>query len=201
MALVSRSTLELKRVYRHTFDLKKQGQGTIAMHTLVVNPEDFTQTEPARVNVTETLGGAYVTDFGKGLPVVTITGTTGYRQRTTAEGKLMDGFEAFIDFRNKIYRGLIESSDPSLALYWYNWEDNEFYEIQPTEFRLQRNREQPLLYRYELKFTCINRLNSAKSEKPDYLDTTDTMVSLGRSIGLAISNVSEILTTLTGRSE
>lgn len=199
MALVSPATLARKKFYRHTFDMKYAGS-SVMLHTLLLNPDDMAQDEPARANVTETLGGAFVTDFGKGIPTVTISGTTGYRQRKTAEGRTFDGFEEFIHFRTRVYRGFIEDNDPKLSLYWYNWEDDEYYEIQPTNFRLQRNKSEPLLYRYEFKFTCLNRLKSRNQPITDYLLNSPPTRELAMEIGTAVSNISEVLNILTGRS-
>lgn len=146
--------------YRYTFELRKLGMGTIMRHTLTRNPEEMSQDESARVSITPTLGGAYVQDFGQGLIPITLSGTTGYRKRTTSEGLLTDGFQEFLIFRTRIYRDFIRSNDPDLQLFWYNWEDDEYYQIQPQNFRLQRSKSQPLLYRYEFRFTCIEQITS-----------------------------------------
>lgn len=154
--LVKPTTYAQKAVYHQTFELQQRGV-TISRHTLLVNPEDMSQAEPARVNVMQTLGGAYVDDFGAGLPQITISGITGYKARFNTEGLYVDGYEEFVNFRRNIYRNFIESNNPNMSLIWYNWEDNEFYQVQPTNFRLQRNARQPLLYRYEFQFICIGR--------------------------------------------
>src|ERR1035437_1247118 len=48
-------------------------------HTLTVNPEDLTVTEPSRVAVQQTMGGAWVDSFGPGLRTINISGVTGWR--------------------------------------------------------------------------------------------------------------------------
>ena len=162
MALVKNSTLWAKKFYRHTFEMRVAGIGSVMLHTLLVNPETMDMDEPARASVTQTLGGAFVTDFGQGLPTVVLAGTTGYRKRVNAERYETDGFEEFMNFRNRVYRDFIKSNDPKLTLYWYNWEDDEYYQIQPISFRLMRNKTEPLLYRYEFRFTCLQKLKNAK---------------------------------------
>lgn len=195
MALVMDSTLEAKKFYRHTFELRYTGGGTGFLHTLLVNPEDIQMEEPARVSVTQTLGGAFVSDFGQGLPTVTLSGTTGYKRRISAEGYETDGFDSFKKFRARIYRFFLESNDPKLSLYWYNWEDDEYYQVQPQSFRMMRNKSEPLLYRYELRFTCLRRLTVSKRTAADSLidPTTDQVWSQ-----LATSNsaISEFLHSL-----
>ena len=49
--------------------------------TLFINPENFSQTEPARINVTQTKGGIFVDQFGPGIKTITISGVTGYKRR------------------------------------------------------------------------------------------------------------------------
>ncbi len=191
MALVLNATLQQKRFYRQSFEVKKEGK-SILFHTLLINPEDLQMDEPSRSTVTQTLGGAYVTDFGQGLPTMVISGTTGYKRREK-EGKQTDGYQEFIDFRNKVYRDFVATNDPSLAMYWYNWEDNEYYEIQPENFRLMRNKSEPLLYRYEFRFTCIKRLTNASRKINDNLKVPSA-ITMGTALGLAISSIGELLT-------
>lgn len=193
MPEVKPSTHAARQYYRQTFDMHK-GSKSIYRHTLIVNPDDLNQEEPARVQITPTLGGAYVTDFGSGLPTVTITGTTGYSRRTTAEGADTDGREAFLTFRQKIYRHFVATQDPKLSLYWYNWEDDEYYEIQPQSFRLQRNKSEPLLYRYEFRFTCLRRLLKNKPKpKADQVLAKPSTLRMNKHLGSATSAISEML--------
>jgi hypothetical protein len=195
------STLRLKRIYRYTFDMRLAGIGSVMLHTLIINPEDMNQDEPARNGVTQTLGGAYVTDFGSGLPTVEISGTTGYGKRISAEGLEVDGYEEFVNFRNKVYRSFISDPDPNLSLYWYNWEDNEYYEIIPQTFRLQRSKGAALLYRYNMRFTGIRRLTETRGEmRRDYLLDNPASREATLAIESAISNVGELIGLLnTGR--
>lgn len=195
MSLVTQETRRIKQLFRQTFELKVAGIGSVMLHTLTNNPEDMQQEEPARVSVTQTLGGAFVTDFGQGLPTVTLSGTTGYRRKTTAEGRETDGFQEFQRLRNRIYRGFIETNDPKLSLYWYNWEDDEYYQIQPTSFRLMRNKSEPLLYRYEFRFTCIRRLKGTRRQTTDGLIDPRTD-QVWRVLTKSSSRINELLTTM-----
>lgn len=153
MSLARASTWLLKQNYHQTFAIIN-GAST-KRHTLLVNPEDMSQSEPARVNVMQTLGGAYVDDFGAGLTQVTISGTTGYKAQFNTDFEYLDGYHEFVNFRKDIYRDFITTNDPKMTMTWYNWEDEEYYNIQPLSFRLQRNARQPLLYRYEFQFICL----------------------------------------------
>lgn len=195
------ATRNARRFYRHTFDLQYDGVGSTMLHTLVINPDDAAQDEPARVTVTPTLGGAYVTDFGTGLKTVTLSGTTGYQKRTSAEGVEVDGRTEFLLFRAEVYRRFIASNEPKLHLYWYNWEDDEYYEIQPQSFRLQRNKSEPLLYRYEFRFTCLRQLMKDKfTNLVEYLQANPSTRSMVTELGKSGSAINEIMSKLTGGS-
>jgi hypothetical protein len=197
MARTKESTVKLKTFYRYTFDIRKEGKGSIMLHTLIINPEDMSQDEPARNGVTQTLGGAYTTDFGSGLPTVSISGTTGYKTRMGAEGVARDGYEEFVKFRQDVYRGFISNPDPTLSLYWYNWEDAEFYEIQPQNFRLQRSKSAALMYRYEMRYTCIRKLDTTRQAvAADYLMTNPLTQPLASLLSKSVSNINEIFNIL-----
>lgn len=203
MALVKASTADRKQFYRMTFELRKTlpsgSSGSLALHTLLVNPSEFSQDEQARGNVIQTLGGSYVSDFGLGLPMVTITGTTGYSKRTSAEGVKLDGYTALIEFRARIYRKFLQANDPQHSLYWYNWEDDEYYEIQPQDFRVQRSKSEPTLYRYEFRFICLRRLTKTRKEAAeDYLKRNPSTKKIADKLANNISNIGEFLNKVTG---
>ena len=197
MALVSDKTAELKRNYHQTFEIHTSGNREVVVrHTLLLNPQNLTQAEQAKVSITQTLGGVYVTDFGEGLAQVTISGTTGYKQRYNADGELRDGFEEFIHFRNEVYRKFVKTNDPDYMMFWYNWEDEEYYRIQPLAFRLQRSTSETLLYRYEFNFTCLNEavISYTPSEVIDAsLDFTGIATTLITAAGNATAVINAML--------
>lgn len=159
------TTIEARKFYKQTFALRYAGMGYLQVHTLLINPEDMSVDEPSRSSVTQTLGGAYVTDFGAGLPEVNISGTTGYKARVSPDGYLTDGYQEFKNIRDNIYRAYIEANDPNLEMYWFDWENDEYYQIQPKPngFRLMRNKSESLLYRYQFNFVCLQRLKNRKT--------------------------------------
>lgn len=195
MALVAAETVKIKQHYHHTFEIKKNSK-TIMRHTLLQNPQNITQAEQARTSVTQTIGGAYILDYGAGLPTVTLSGTTGYKRRVNEDGQKRDGYQEFIHFRNEIYRKFVETNDPDYELYWYNWEDKDYWSIQPTVFRLQRSVSEPLLYRYEFGFTCLARIMSSNAAIRYTKDTVD-FNAVYTDAATAISNVSEALSSFS----
>lgn len=186
---ITQATATLKKTYHHTFEIKKKGK-TVFRHTLLLNPQNLSQNEPSRSSVTYTMGGAYVVDFGSGLPDIVISGTTGYSLRVNDDREARDGFEEFIHFR-QLYRNYVETNDPDYIMLWYNWEDEEYYTIQPKYFRLQRSVSEPNLYRYELSFTGLARADKTPSQGYTF-DSVD-FSSIGKAMLSAISNISEVL--------
>jgi hypothetical protein len=154
----------------HTFVIIDAKLGRILQqHTLILNPQDFQQREPVRAQVVQTIGGAYVDDFGRGLPKVTISGNTGWRLKNMPDGKgILDGWQAFKALRNDIFRYFTDAKDesrtflrnPDYELHWYNWGEDEYYSIQPEEFQLQRSASNPLLFQYTFPFTCLRDLSN-----------------------------------------
>ena len=67
------STKTLKRM---EFEFKGQS------YRFVLNPETYEQSEPGKVTITQTKGGAFVEAFGAGIIEITISGTTGFKKRT-----------------------------------------------------------------------------------------------------------------------
>jgi hypothetical protein len=193
MGLVSPATSLLKKCYHHTFEIKENGK-TIVRHTLVQNPQSFTQVEPPRSGVTQTLGGAYIVDYGSGLPSISISGTTGYKLRYNDDGELRDGYQEFKHLRNEIYRKFIETNSPDYELYWYNWEDEEYYKIQPTtQFKLQRSSSEPVLYRYDFSFTGLCRATIATNIIADKIMVLPDIYALTNSLIASASSINEIL--------
>jgi hypothetical protein len=153
----------------HTFVIIDGKTGKLLQqHTLIINPQEMSQREATRAQVFQTLGGAYVDDFGRGLPKVSISGNTGWRLKYMPDGKgLLDGWQAFKTLRSDIFRYFTDAKDPvrpflrnvNYEMHWYNWGEDEYYAIQPEEFQLQRSASNPLLYQYTLSYTCIRDLS------------------------------------------
>jgi hypothetical protein len=118
-----------------------------------INPEEYTQEEPSRSTVTQTKGGAWVDDFGGGLPVITIRGTTGFQK-----GLGVQKFKELRDMIRKYY-------DDGSELTFHNWTDDESWIVHPdpSGFRLLRNKTNPLLYMYEMRLICLRLATHPKA--------------------------------------
>lgn len=188
-----RSSTLKRKFYKHTIEVKDKGT-TLYRHVFLVNPQDMSVNEIARINPVQTLGGAYVSNFGQGLHEVTLSGLTGFNARRNADGILTDGYEEIKNIRKKIYRDFLTKSSSQLEMFWYNWEDEEYYKVIPTNFRLMRSRSEPLLYRYELPLTCLEPIGIGTTKKPSYAPLQVNMVGIASSIAIGISAMGETMT-------
>lgn len=187
------STNKKRAFYHQTFVIKDKDK-EVYRHTLLVNPQDMSITEPPRINAQQTLGGAYVSKFGQGLHQITISGTTGYSARHNVEGTLTDGYEEIKNFRDKVYRFYVTAPSSHVEMFWYNWEDEEYYKVVPTSFRISRNVAEPTLYRYELSMVALEAVGAGKkpSSTPNLLNKL-SMPSIALAVAGALSGISEAL--------
>lgn len=126
-------------------------------YTLYANPEEFSQAETNRVSVTQTKGGAWVDEFGSGLPTISMKGSTGFKGGRTDPTV---GFRRF-----KLLRDVIRTSMDGLQpgqqitseheLIFHNYTDGEHWVVTPKVFTLMRSVSRPLLYLYDIQLYCI----------------------------------------------
>jgi len=131
-----------------------------------INPEDFNYSRPERVQVVQTLGSPFVDEFGTGVPAINIRGTTGWRTRAFTG---MDGYEAYRTLHRDIIdryfslrqARLAANLDPDgVRLILLNCIDNLAFDVVPSDCRLLRNKQQPLLYQYDLNFIAAEDLSN-----------------------------------------
>jgi len=172
---------EWDKTYR-SFTFEYLNEGVSQNITLFVNPEEFTQSEPARVAVTQTKGGAFVDQFGEGIKTISIRGVTGYRPRDLGiGGASMSGQGQFLELRDMIRQWEKKSSDPGTGknhvLRFYNWADEEHYEIIVNNFNLMRSVGRPLLYQYTIAITCIRKLGEPRTGVTEEDATFDKLLN------------------------
>lgn len=132
---------------------------------LPVRPEDLTRTEPPRATVHQTLGRettGWVDHFGKGLPSISISGTTGWRYNPSVGRDGFQSFEALNDLVAHRYPEMIQDAidtgrDPSgVKLIFVDLLDNFTYPVVPTTFVLRRSKNRPLLFQYNIVMQAIS---------------------------------------------
>lgn len=117
-----------------------------------LNPEEYTQDEPSRSTVTQTKGGAWVDDFGAGLPTIYMKGTTGFKKGSGA-----DKFKELRNFIREYMNNGTPGAEVKDELTFHNYTDEESWIVHtdPTAFRLLRSKSNPLLYMYEIRLVCL----------------------------------------------
>lgn len=132
--------------------------------TLVVRPEDLTRTDPSRMNVQQTLGGAWADNFGPGLSTISISGHTGWSRRIVG-GNELDGGERFLQLREQVFTRWHEArraaardgTDPDLVRLIFADSLNQFAGIvAPISFTLRRSKSRPLLCQYQIALTVLS---------------------------------------------
>jgi hypothetical protein len=200
---------QLEQSFKHlTLQITKNGQ-IVKTFTFPINPEELNHDEPARTNLTQTLGGAYTEEWGRGVMQMALRGTTGYRKRTYVDGRETDGFQTFKELRNDIYRYYLEpdgtpkqysKGNDVYELQFLNWAESEFYVISPIKFSLQRSKSAPLLYRYDFPFYCLRPVTGVLSTNSNVRKEASTD-PLGRKLSsFSTINSSAITALATSKS-
>lgn len=198
---MSMPKLKAKNKRHYVFTVKRNG-AVVKSHTLIVNPEDLLQDEPARTEVFKTFGGSYAEEWGRDIISYTIRGTTGYRIRKNAQGKSQSGAEAFKALRDDIFRYYLEpegvpkqlQTDTSVyTLEFNNFDDGEHYVILPTRFNLKRSKSQPLLYMYDFSFACLRTIVSkTPTTSTSNVRTVQTLSTI-KNVILSTANIIRIM--------
>jgi len=127
---------------------------------LVIRPEDLTRTDQSRLNVVQTLGGAFTDSFGAGLPSVQIAGHTGW-----GAGDRPDGLAQFLTLHTTIYQqwhtardeAIKANKDPDkVKLIFADVLDEFTWVVAPQTFVLKRNRSRPLFAQYQINLVYIS---------------------------------------------
>jgi hypothetical protein len=158
--------------------------------TLVVNPEDFQQSESSTSSVILSAGDVYADTYGPGLTKIKMSGTFGQRPAAGSGSgqlealRLRQFFRKYLDEVNPI-----TTPDPTVnagaKLQFFNPKDNEYWDIEiPGEYlTISRSKASPFLYRYSLSFIAMTPSRSAGlydvlkvlTSGAEYLKNTDIL--------------------------
>lgn len=146
-------------------------------YVMNIRPEELTVDEPTRVNVTQTLGGAWADIFGLGIATVNIQGHTGWRGSSGSSfgtsfdlGK--DGEAYFHALRNDIFRGFFAAGTAAIAAgrnpgviecLFTDTLNSMVMSVVPTNFQLRRHKSRPLLLQYKMTLTVLDYLHNNRN--------------------------------------
>ncbi len=134
------------------------------MFWFVPPPEDMSYTYPTRATAINTLGGAYVDDFGSAIAEINIRGNTGYKM---GGSMITSGDLLMASLRNMIVQSYHQQQlmlsrmgmDPDIIqLMLVDTLNLTMFKVYPRQFQLQRSKQSPLLYRFNLQLWGLERL-------------------------------------------
>lgn len=133
---------------------------------LSVPPEALSRQDPSRINVVQTLGGAWADNFGPGLAGITISGHTGWRRDAglSLQSNGQDGVDRFLRLRDTVFSqwhsrraaAVLAGRDPNdVHLVLTDALDRFTVTVAPQSFVLQRSRSRPLLMQYQISLSVL----------------------------------------------
>ena len=130
-----------------------------------VNPEDYTQSIPNRVTVTQTKGGAWLDAWGAGVAEITIKGTTGVRGGTT---NIDVGYQRWRKLRglfSEVFNAINDGEEVKDLIALYNYTDNEYWYCYPAQggLELYRSKSRPHMYQYTLHLLGIREIGQPET--------------------------------------
>lgn len=144
-----------------TFVLHNQATGASPVKLdLVIRPEDLTRTEQSRMSVIQTMGGAWADVWGPNVPMVNISGTTGW-----GAGNRPNGLEHFLKLHNTVFKrwhaeraeALQAGLNPDdVKLIFSDGLDEFTWVVAPQQFVLRRNKARPLLAQYQIALLYLD---------------------------------------------
>ena len=171
------------------------GNGRVTHMTLPIKPEELTRTEPNRITAQQTMDGAYIDEFGRGLTTINISGSTGWGQGTRPAGDIMFSKlrDDFIHEWGRARRARIDASqDPNLVrLIFIDALNGPYVEdVVPTQFVLRRSKSQPLLFLYNLSMTVVTE--GAVNPYPELLEDIEDEAKVSASVSSMDSSVGDL---------
>lgn len=135
-------------------------------YTFYIRPEDLSRMEPTRTSPQQTIGGAWLDNFGLGLSTISIQGHTGWRGT-----QFVDGADLFKNLRENIFlrwhelreaqQNAGQDPDASVEMLFLDDLNNIHVVVAPSApFTLRRSRSRPLLYQYGMQFTVLRDIKS-----------------------------------------
>ena len=144
----------------------------VAWQDLIIRPEEMSRQDPTRLNVTQTLGGAWLDEFGPGVSSLTLSGHTGWRGSASQDGaalfqRLRD--VVFVEWnRRRAARPNPASGPKDVELVLADQLNNQAVVVAPQSFQLRRHKSRPLLSSFHISLLVLDELDAV-----DFVTTQD----------------------------
>lgn len=142
----------------------------IDLFVMPVRPEDLKWQSPSRMTTLQTLGGAWIDDFGPGIDSLTVTGTTGWHWTNMLGIPVGDGQIAMARLKSVVFTQwhakraakVDNNRDPNtICLFWIDVLNGLAAIVAPQSFTLQRNKQRPLLLQYNMSLVVLDKVDAA----------------------------------------
>lgn len=146
--------------YRRIGFLLQGGTGGYVRFDFAIRPEDLTVTEPSRMQVMQTLGGAWADAFDRGVASINLAGHNGWRGGVFVSGE--DLFLAlrdtvFVEWHNRRRQAAEQGTDPDqVKLFFIDTLDSINALVAPKQFVLRRSKASPLLMKYQITLLVLD---------------------------------------------
>ena len=199
-----------------------------SVFVLPINPESYTKEMTPLAKFTLTQAGGFEDRTGWGPPAINLKGTFGYlgthpggNAKTINNSIPQSGWElykeietVFLDFYAQFgtYTDTGElnlaESDTDAKIKFYNFTDEDFYEVQINKFLITRSIQHRTIYKYDIQLTALRRLDEEEALEIDYLLTefetlrelpTEADVSFWDTLLEGYTWISETMTSVTNQ--
>jgi hypothetical protein len=184
------------------FQLTDNTTGETSEVNLLIRPENLTRTEPSRISVRQTLGGAWADNFGPGVTMINISGHTGWRVDSDSNDGL-DRFQELYDtvfarWHKLVQQAIVSGNDPSLVnLVFVDGLDSNADVVIPLGFVLLRNKSRPLLVQYQISMAVALGQRISGPIVDDPIAGTNNLSTLqGALKQLGLSSLNQSITDL-----
>jgi len=192
-----------------------KGLGELNGHTLSINPEELTVTQPSRVSVQQTLGAAWVDSFGPGLRTINISGTTGWRAKHAGGRDWEEELKSLHNEAFKLWHQEREARakdglDPEdVQLEFVDTLDGIAVYVVPQQFVLKRSKSRPLLVQCNIGMMATADIGysfpvqevglDAKAALDSFDQTVADMEKMAAAITAAVTSALQAVTKLLNK--
>lgn len=155
-----------------------------AYYRFQVNPQNLKESYAQRTTMFKTRSATVVEDYGRDLPTIEFSGTTGYKKDKNGNNGavrlaiLKDFLETYSNAGHRVD----DNGTEALEMQFYNLTDGGSYVVHLAQegFQIERNVDQPLLYNYRIALVVLRNAND-----PDVRDIDQA--TLGNTTSNAIN--------------
>lgn len=183
-------------------------------------PQQLQMRRPFATSVTVMQdGGKVVESRGQVLGVVTVSGTTGYLPPNGSvtlrpppgllvpnvvdvDGQLgaVSGYLVFrkLSYLFSMYGDERRRGNMDVAMYWFDYKNDEFWRIEPQSFDMMRSSRKPMSYDYNIPFQCLERADAVVASTRDVQDPVMFGVTSIGNARVNTGNVGGVLAKVAG---